>query len=103
MVCMGPGTIAVAFGGEYAGGALVSAGGGRRVGVVVVKGLGEPIFLVVDNEGARLIELSDEVLSDADLRLLFASLEPNFLKNEGILVDAGDNDDSRVSVAILFV
>jgi hypothetical protein len=70
-----------------------------------VKGLEEPIPLVVEvEEGARLMELDDEVLSDADMRLLFDSLlEPNFLKNEGILVDAGDNDDSRVMVAILFV
>lgn len=67
MVCMGPGTIAVAFGGEYAGGALMSAGGGRLVAVVVVKGLGEPIVLVVEDvECACLTELKDEVLGDAD-------------------------------------
>ena len=88
MVCIGPGTIAVALGGEYAGGALVSAGGGRPVAVAVVKGLGEPIVLVVEVvEGACLTELKDEVLSDAYLKLVFDSLlDPNFLKNEGILV-----------------
>jgi hypothetical protein len=88
VVCIEPGTSAVALGGEYAGGALVSAGGGRLVGVVVVKGLGEPIVLVVEVvERACLTELKDEVLIDADIRLVFDSLlEPNFLKKEGILV-----------------
>lgn len=83
----------------------MSAGGGRLVAVVAMKGDEEPMFLVVEvADVTRLMELKDEVLSDADWRLLFDSLlEPNFLKNEGILVDAGERDDSRVSVAILFV
>lgn len=86
---MEPGTIAVALGGEYAGGAPISAGGGRLVAIVVVKGRGDARFLVgEDVEGVCFTELKDEVLTDADLRPAFDSLlEPNFLKKEGILVD----------------
>ena len=84
--------IAEAAGGEYAGGALVSAGGGRLVAVVVVNGLAEATLLpgVVVAEGARLMALKDAVLLGAEVEFVFDSLvEPNFLKKEGIL-DGGE-------------
>ena len=86
---MGPGTIAAAEGGEYAGGALLSTGGGRLVAGAALKGLVDAMCLVVEFiEGTCFWEPNDDVLRDADLTLAFGSLlDPNFLKNEGILFD----------------
>ena len=78
----------------------MSAGGGRLVGVVVVNGFA--MFLDVEVE-TWCPDLKDEVLEDADLRLLFDSLlEPNFLKNEGMFAD-DECEEVSVRVAIAFV
>ena len=100
---MGPGTIAVAEGGEYAGGALFSPGDDRLVVAVVMEGLAGAICLVVEvDRGACFCDPNDEVLREADVRLALGSLlEPNFLKNEGILFDEQFVVGERVRVAML--
>jgi len=103
VVAMEPGTIAVGEGGEYAGGAPVSAGAGRLVGLVVGKEFEDAMSLVDELENdASFVRPNDGVRDDAGLRLALDSLlEPNFLNNEDILVDGECVVETRVIVAMM--
>lgn len=72
------------MGGEYAGGAESLRCFGRRVGVVVAKGL--VILLMAAGAGEDTLEEKDLAAADDDnIDDLDSFLEPNFFKLKGIL------------------